>query len=106
MDDSGSQARPPIRFGATVLDTPDPKRLSRFYAEMLGWTVDPDDDSDEWVTIRSASGSELMFQHASAFRPPTWPDSEIPQQFHLDLMVDDLDAAQAYAESLGAIRRH
>jgi predicted enzyme related to lactoylglutathione lyase len=105
MDDSDSQARPPIRFGATVLDTPDPKRLSRFYAELLGWTVDADDDSDEWVTLRSASGSELMFQHASTFRPPTWPDPEIPQQFHLDLMVDDLGAAQAYAESLGAIRR-
>jgi predicted enzyme related to lactoylglutathione lyase len=93
MDDSRSQAtRPAIRFGSTVLDTPDPKRLSRFY-------------SDDWVTIRSADGGQLMFQLASTFRPPTWPDGEIPQQFHLDLSVDDLDAAQAYAESLGATRR-
>jgi catechol 2,3-dioxygenase-like lactoylglutathione lyase family enzyme len=106
VDDSGSQAtRPAIRFGSTVLDTPDPKRLSRFYAELLGWAVDPDDDSDDWVTIRSASGTELMFQLASESRAPTWPDPEIPQQFHLDFMVDDLDAAQAFAESLGATRR-
>jgi predicted enzyme related to lactoylglutathione lyase len=106
MDDSRSQAaRPAIRFGATVLDTPDPKQLSRFYAELLGWAVDPDDDSDDWVTIRSSDGAQLMFQRALAFQPPTWPDADIPQQFHLDLMVDDLDAAQAHAESLGAIRR-
>jgi predicted enzyme related to lactoylglutathione lyase len=106
MDDSRTPtARPAIRFGATVLDTPDPKRLSRFYADLLGWSVDPDDDSDDWVTIRSADGARLMFQHATSFRPPTWPDGQIPQQFHLDLMVDDLDAAQAYAESLGALRR-
>ena len=106
MESSRSEAvRPAIRFGATVLDTPDTKRLSRFYAEILGWTVDPEDDTDNWVTIRSEGGAELMFQHAAEFRAPTWPDGEIPQQFHLDLMVDDLDAAQSYVESLGAIRR-
>ena len=106
MDNSRSEAaRPAIQLGATVLDTPDPKRLSRFYAEALGWTVDPEDDSDDWVTIRSEGGRELMFQLATDFRPPTWPDGQIPQQFHLDLMVDDLDAAQTYVESLGATRQ-
>jgi predicted enzyme related to lactoylglutathione lyase len=106
MDDSRSQAsRPTIRFGTTVLDTADPKRLSRFYAELLDWSVDPDDDSDDWVTIRATDGAQLMFQRATDFTPPTWPDPQIPQQFHLDLMVDDLDAAQTFAESLGATRR-
>lgn len=106
MDDIRSPTpRPAIRFGATVLDTPDPKGLSRFYADLLGWSVDPDDDAEDWVTIRSADGAQLMFQLASQFRAPTWPDEGIPQQFHLDLVVDDLDAAQTYAESLGAIRR-
>jgi catechol 2,3-dioxygenase-like lactoylglutathione lyase family enzyme len=88
-----------------VLDTPDPQQLSRFYADLLGWEVDPDDDAEGWVAIRSSTGTQLMFQKADSFRAPTWPDGEIPQQFHLDLMVDDLDAAQAYAESLGALRR-
>jgi|SRR3954449_12461064 predicted enzyme related to lactoylglutathione lyase len=106
MSESHPQTdRPTVRFGSTVLDTPDPKRLSRFYAELLNWSVDPDDDSDEWVTIRSETGAQLMFQRATDVQPPTWPDPAIPQQFHLDLEVDDLDAAQAYAESLGATRR-
>jgi predicted enzyme related to lactoylglutathione lyase len=104
-DPSAEVTKPAIRFGSTVLDTPNPKQLSRFYADLLGWTVDPEDDSDDWVTIRSAGGAQLMFQQAASFRAPTWPDGQVPQQFHLDLMVADLDAAQAYAESLGAVRR-
>jgi predicted enzyme related to lactoylglutathione lyase len=105
MENPRSQtSRPTITFGTTVLDTPDPKQLSRFYAQLLDWSVDPNDDSDDWVTIRSATGTQLMFQLATEFRAPTWPDAAVPQQFHLDLMVDDLDAAQAYAESLGAVR--
>ena len=35
---------------------------------------------------------------------PTWPDNAVPQQFHLDLHVDDLNEAAAYAESIGARR--
>ena len=35
-------------------------------------------------------------------RPPTWPDNEVPQQFHFDFAVDDMDAAEAYAISIGA----
>ena len=33
---------------------------------------------------------------------PTWPDSDVPKQIHLDLAVTDLDAAAAEAERLGA----
>lgn len=106
MAQTQTQTRPRIDFGSTVLDTPDPKALAQFYADLLGWAADPDDSSDDWVTIKSEAGGELCFQLAIAYRPPTWPNAEIPQQFHLDLAVDDLDQAQSYAESLGAVRRH
>ncbi|SDS22182.1 VOC family protein [Microlunatus soli] len=92
----------PIGFGATVLDTPDPGALARFYAELLGWRVTEADD--DWAVI-SGDGGELMFQQAQEFRPSTWPDAEIPQQFHLDLEAPDLEAAEAYALSIGAVRR-
>jgi hypothetical protein len=36
------------------------------------------------------------------YQPPTWPDGTIPKQVHLDLSVDDLDAAEAEAIRLGA----
>jgi hypothetical protein len=36
------------------------------------------------------------------YRPPSWPDAEIPKQIHLDLGVEDLGASVAEAERLGA----
>jgi Glyoxalase-like domain len=36
------------------------------------------------------------------YQPPTWPDPAVPKQMHLDLAVDDLDAAEAEAIRLGA----
>jgi hypothetical protein len=32
------------------------------------------------------------FQLADDFVPPIWPAGERPQQFHLDLTVEDVDA--------------
>ena len=36
------------------------------------------------------------------YRPPTWPEADVPKQFHLDLAVTDLQAAVDEAERLGA----
>jgi hypothetical protein len=35
-------------------------------------------------------------------RSPTWPDPAVPQQFHLDIMVEDVAAAGPRALALGA----
>jgi hypothetical protein len=45
-----------------------------------------------------------MFQEVSGYNPPRWPDPAYPQQAHLDLLVDDLDASEATALELGASR--
>ncbi|MBV9094886.1 MAG: hypothetical protein JO132_13605 [Streptosporangiaceae bacterium] len=37
--------------------------------------------------------------------PPRWPAQEVPQQMHLDVIVDDLDAAETAVVQLGATRR-
>ena len=92
----------PVRFDVVALDTPDPPRLSAFYCALLGWTVERADD--DWITISGGSGARLAFQLAPDHVAPTWPDPAVPQQIHLDLAVDDLAAASAYAESLGARR--
>ena len=44
----------------------------------------------------------MAFQLAPDHVPPSWPDPAVPQQMHLDVMVDDLDAAEAAV--LGARR--
>ena len=92
----------PIRFDVVALDTPDPPRLAAFYCALLGWTVERADE--DWITISGGSGARLAFQLAPDHVAPTWPDPAVPQQIHLDLAVDDLAAASAYAESLGARR--
>lgn len=95
-------AQPRISLESVVLDTDDPRGLADFYAALLGWKIDSIEE--DWITIIGGSGGQLDFQLALNHKPPTWPDNAIPQQFHLDLHVDDLDAAVAYAESLGARR--
>ena len=46
----------------------------------------------------------MAFQLAPDHVPPSWPDPALPQQMHLDVMVDDLDAAEAAVLELGARR--
>ncbi len=94
---------PRIRLAAPVLGTPDPQGLARFYQRLLGWPMR--DDEPGWVTLRPADGSTgLSFQLEADHVPPVWPPEEGAQQMqiHLDLEVDDLDAASALAEDAGA----
>jgi catechol 2,3-dioxygenase-like lactoylglutathione lyase family enzyme len=99
---TSATSRPRIGLGNVVLDTDDPPRLAEFYTALLGWQVESTED--DWITIGGDSGVKIDFQLALNHKPPTWPDNTVPQQFHLDLDVDDLDAAAAYAESIGARR--
>lgn len=89
------------RLHATVVDCQDPAGLARFYCEPLGATVVQ--DRGDWVTIQDG-GRRLSFQRAPEHRPPAFPDPTGSQQMHLDVMVDDVDAAEREALALGATR--
>ena len=97
-----------VRFDVVVLDTPDPVGLARFYCDLLGWRVERTDD--DWVAIRAdegtgpGAGARMAFQLAPDHVAPSWPDPQVPQQVHLDLRVDALEPAGAFAESVGARR--
>ncbi|MGY1839269.1 MULTISPECIES: VOC family protein [unclassified Modestobacter] len=93
--------RPRTTLTATVLDTPDPRGLARFYSELLGWPIGEDDP--EWATL-VPGGPGLSFQREPDHVPPVWPagDGDPRMQAHLDIAVDDLAAASAFAQSLGA----
>jgi catechol 2,3-dioxygenase-like lactoylglutathione lyase family enzyme len=89
------------RLHHVVIDTPDPMASARFYSELLGLPVTY--RSDTWVVIaKDDTTSGIAFQLAPDHRPPRWPDPERPQQFHLDVMVDDVAAAAPLALALGA----
>lgn len=88
-------------FGSVVLDCPEPERLARFYAELLGWPGPSGEDG--WFTVNNpAGGPKIEFQLVEQYRAPDWPSATNPQQCHLDLRVTDLDAAHERALGLGA----
>jgi len=87
------------RFPAFVMDCPDAAALARFYGAMLDWKVET---SDGWADIRADNGNCISFQQVDDFRAPDWPGQEHPQQMHLDVIVDDLDAGEKAVLELGA----
>ncbi len=93
---------PIATFGVVVLDTPEPRKLAEFYGALLGYRIVRQDD--DWVSIKGDAGPEIAFQLAPDFVPPTWPDNAVPQQFHLDVDVPDLDAAEKRVLAIGARR--
>jgi catechol 2,3-dioxygenase-like lactoylglutathione lyase family enzyme len=84
---------------AVTIDAPDASGLARFYAGLMGMEVTY--DGPEGALI-AGDGKNVMFQQVSEYNPPQWPDPARPQQAHLDIIVDDLDAGQARAVELGA----
>ncbi|MFD8521390.1 VOC family protein [Streptomyces capillispiralis] len=87
------------KVGAVVLDCPDPRALAGFYAGIVGGALEGDDD---WVDLKVPGGPVIAFQAAPGYVPPRWPEADRSQQFHLDLTVEDLDAAEKEVLALGA----
>ncbi|MFZ0667878.1 MAG: VOC family protein [Acidimicrobiales bacterium] len=80
------------RLHHVVVDCPQPAALARFYSVLLGLSITY--TSEEWVVIATNdTRSGIAFQLAPDHQPPHWGDPSHPQQFHLDVMVDDLAAA-------------
>ncbi len=94
------------KLQCVVLDCADVDVLSRFYQSLLGGVVNRPDPrwslGDGWATLHADNAFVLAFQRVEDYQPPQWPDSAHPQQFHLDLAVEDLDQAQEDVLALGA----
>jgi catechol 2,3-dioxygenase-like lactoylglutathione lyase family enzyme len=96
-------ARPMLTLTATVLEAPDARALADFYHRLLGWPIGRDEP--DWVTLRPpGGGAGLSFQTEAAYVAPRWParPGDPQMQLHLDIEVDDLDEAGAFAAGLGA----
>jgi len=89
------------RWSCLVIDCPDPRALAPFYEELLGLTRT--EDSQDWITLGELeSPPRLAFQQTTDYVAPEWLTSGVPQQMHLDVLVDDLDDAQPLVLALGA----
>jgi catechol 2,3-dioxygenase-like lactoylglutathione lyase family enzyme len=87
------------QLSSVVLDCPDPQLLGRFYSELLGLPITGDDG--DWVDIGDGQ-TKLSFQKAPDHQAPRWPDPVAPQQFHLDIDVDDIAMAEPKVLAMGA----
>jgi catechol 2,3-dioxygenase-like lactoylglutathione lyase family enzyme len=87
-----------------VIECPDARALATFYADLLGWRIIRED----WLVVAKDEHSlpRLAFDEVPDYRPPRWPDpsGDYPQQLHLDIGVEDAQAAVERALRLGATR--
>jgi catechol 2,3-dioxygenase-like lactoylglutathione lyase family enzyme len=91
------------RLHHVVLDCRAPAAVAAFYSKLLGQPITY--ESDDWVVVSASNTSSgLAFQLARDHKSPTWPDSAVPQQFHLDIMVEDVTAAGPRVLALGATK--
>ncbi len=91
-----------MTLAGVTLDCPDAKALSHFYAQLLGPAVTY--EGDGMAMIGQDGERPVMFQQVEHYQPPRWPDPAYPQQIHLDVMVQDIDAAEQAAFDIGATR--
>jgi catechol-2,3-dioxygenase len=91
---------PAMELFAVTLDAPDGAALAHFYADLLELEVTYEGPEGALVS----GPTSVMVQQISDYNPPQWPDPSRPQQAHLDIQVDDLDAGEQRALSLGATR--
>ena len=86
-----------------VLDTTDARALAEFYRALLGFRYRPGDEpppagapdprgADWLVLVDPLSGCSVAFQQVPSLPPATWPEGAVPQQLHLDLTVETVEA--------------
>ena len=97
-----------------TIGTSQPHDLARFYSRLLGLPITADDppvpedmDRGGWAQVRpdrQEDGLTLNLEYERHFNRPTWPSTADGQNatVHLDIAVDDLDAAVGWAVDAGA----
>jgi predicted enzyme related to lactoylglutathione lyase len=90
---------PPMSRLWVSIDVPDPSVLAHFYSGLLGLEITHDNEAGAAI---SAGPLTVFFQPVTDYRAPRWPDPAHPQQAHLDVQVEDLDAAVTWATERGA----
>jgi len=61
-------------------------------------------EADGMAMIGNDGEQPVLFQQVADYVPPRWPDPAHPQQYHLDVIVDDLDVGERGVLALGATK--
>jgi catechol 2,3-dioxygenase-like lactoylglutathione lyase family enzyme len=92
-----------FRIQTVCIDCADAHVMAEFYAQLLGWDVTI--SRPNWVLMQDPAGcTGLSFQAEESYHPPVWPEETGAQDkmLHLDIKVDDLEAAVEHAVAAGA----
>jgi predicted enzyme related to lactoylglutathione lyase len=84
-----------MRLEQIVVDSNDPARLVRFWAELLGG--EPVNREHGWAHVEPPDGVRMSFQ-------PVPERKDVKNRLHLDFEVEDIEAAIVKAVNLGAER--
>ena len=87
-----------------MLDCPDAKALSTFYAELTGKPITY--EASGVAMIGEDGRMPILFQQVEDYCAPQWPDPAHPQQVHFDLLVkhEDLQSTERAALEIGATK--
>lgn len=106
--------QPRMDVTSVTVGAPDPRGLAAFYARMLGWPITAEEPArpgfppeDGWAQVRppaGTAGTVLNFEYEAQYTRPVWPSEAGKQHItvHLDIAVEDLDAAVSWATEAGA----
>jgi catechol 2,3-dioxygenase-like lactoylglutathione lyase family enzyme len=106
---------PTLQANSVTIGTSQPLELARFYSRLLGLPVTTEEgpapgepEEAGWAQIRpphDAAALTLNFEYESCYVRPVWPSTPGRQTAsqHLDIKVDDLDAAVEWAVGCGAV---
>lgn len=116
IDDRGDEmSSPSLRIGALTIMAARPRLLARFYSRLLNWPYireeepRPGDPPDTGYALvcppEGVIAPALNFDYQHNHRRPMWPTvvGEQTSTMHLDVTVDDLDIAVAWAVECGAM---
>ncbi|MGH2792674.1 MAG: VOC family protein [Actinomycetota bacterium] len=93
------------------MDCADAETTAEFYSQLLGWEITSRDEppvpggASPWLSVRDPNGGVgLLFQAEAWYEPPVWPEESgrPTKMLHLEIAVDDVDAAVERAVALGA----
>ncbi|MQA81697.1 MAG: VOC family protein [Streptosporangiales bacterium] len=103
-----------LQVTSVTIGAPDPRELARFYARLLDTELSASDPPRPgepaeagWAQLRSTSDHgriTLNFEYERHYSAPRWPSEPGRQHStqHLDIYVEDLESATAWAVSCGA----
>ena len=105
---------PNLQLTSVTIGCPNPRELVQFYARLLDAEItaieqprEGEPENAGWAQFRTTGDRgtiTLNFEFERQWRAPIWPSEPERQHItqHLDIHVDDLDGAVAWAVECGA----